>query len=465
MNVLASSPQKNSPGPIAQKGPKGIDPKHTSTANQTGLPDGIKHNLENLSGYTMDDVRVHYNSSKPQQYRAHGLTHGTDIYLASNQEKHLAHEAWHVAQQKKGVVSAQHNTAFNNDRHLEQEADTKAAQLLSEPHTIKPYASSLINSSVSKRVVQRKPVNTDYGSFETETFEANSTKTGLEITLRFDPDPNKVNAKKIGLVQSVKSIDGYDRMYGVDPTATQRMVGVGKKGEGYILDQHSEYNNPIYSGSKEAGLLKKGKGLEDMPRYSGMDPELSKTNNHLLGHCYLPRPKSKKKRILPAKLKDGPNGSGTVGESKMFETTALALDGQDKGTYYGSVKWGFEMVKDGKKSKLKPYPISEASKGTPTDNFLEPAKLWNKSKTRGTLEVSTAPEAEVLEEDRKTKKKLAKGTRLIQVKPMIGSGVALIKVRIVKANGKPSEKPYYIMNTDVIDLGDGAETINLPIPQ
>jgi hypothetical protein len=36
-------------------------------ANNTGLPDNLKSGIENLSGFSMDDVKVHYNSEKPAQ--------------------------------------------------------------------------------------------------------------------------------------------------------------------------------------------------------------------------------------------------------------------------------------------------------------------------------------------------------------------------------------------------------------
>jgi len=68
------------------------------------LPDNIKHGVESLSGISMDDVKVHYNSAKPAQLNAHAYAQGTDIHPASGQEKHLPHEAWHVVQQKQGRV-------------------------------------------------------------------------------------------------------------------------------------------------------------------------------------------------------------------------------------------------------------------------------------------------------------------------------------------------------------------------
>lgn len=101
--------------------------------NQTGLPDTLKSGIENLSGYSMDDVNVHFNSGKPAQLQALAYAQGTDIHIAPGQEKHLPHEAWHVVQQKQGRVrptmQAQ-GAGINNDAGLEQEADTKATQLI-----------------------------------------------------------------------------------------------------------------------------------------------------------------------------------------------------------------------------------------------------------------------------------------------------------------------------------------------
>ena len=57
--------------------------------NNTGLPDNLKSGIENLSGYSMDDVKVHYNSQKPAQLQAHAYAQGTDIHLGPGQEKHL----------------------------------------------------------------------------------------------------------------------------------------------------------------------------------------------------------------------------------------------------------------------------------------------------------------------------------------------------------------------------------------
>ena len=94
--------------------------------NNTGMPDNLKAGIENLSGFSMDDVRVHYNSSKPATVQALAYTQGTDIHVAPGQEKHLPHEAWHVAQQMAGRVSPTTNIngmPVNDNVALEHEAD------------------------------------------------------------------------------------------------------------------------------------------------------------------------------------------------------------------------------------------------------------------------------------------------------------------------------------------------------
>ena len=108
--------------------------------NLTGMPDDLKEGIESLSGFSMDDVRVHYNSSKPATVQALAYTQGTDIHVAPGQEKHLPHEAWHVAQQMAGRVSPTTNIngmQVNDNVELEREADVmgeKAVQCKRNPY-------------------------------------------------------------------------------------------------------------------------------------------------------------------------------------------------------------------------------------------------------------------------------------------------------------------------------------------
>lgn len=109
-------------------------------ANNTGLPNQLKSGIENLSGHSMDDVKVHYNSSKPAQLNAHAYAQGTDIHVASGQEKHLPHEAWHVVQQKQGRVrptmQLKAKVNINDDKSLEKEADVMGAKAIQEKATV-----------------------------------------------------------------------------------------------------------------------------------------------------------------------------------------------------------------------------------------------------------------------------------------------------------------------------------------
>jgi len=102
--------------------------------NNTGLPHQLKSGIESLSGYSMDDVKVHYHSSKPAQLNAHAYAQGTDIHVASGQEKHVPHEAWHVVQQKQGRVQPtkqlKGKVNINDDTGLEREADMMGAMAL-----------------------------------------------------------------------------------------------------------------------------------------------------------------------------------------------------------------------------------------------------------------------------------------------------------------------------------------------
>ncbi len=114
--------------------------------NNTVLPDNLKAGIEDLSGLAMDDVKVHYNSSKPAKVQALAFTHGTDIYLGANEEKHLAHEAWHVVQQKQGRVKPtlqMKGVEINDDDALEREAaimgeKAVAARVEQQPNPSQP---------------------------------------------------------------------------------------------------------------------------------------------------------------------------------------------------------------------------------------------------------------------------------------------------------------------------------------
>jgi hypothetical protein len=148
--------------------------------NNTGLPDKLKNGIENLSGYSMDDVRVHYNSSKPAQLGAHAYALGTDIHLGPGQDKHLPHEAWHVVQQKQGRVKPtlqmKGNMKVNDDKALEREADVKGTDALAARRGLENEPQQKVNTEKknpeilqTKREPGKSGVSTSVGHVKKRT--------------------------------------------------------------------------------------------------------------------------------------------------------------------------------------------------------------------------------------------------------------------------------------------------------
>lgn len=149
-NSLKAFSNKATPPPIQKK------------ENNTGLPDQLKSGIECLSGYSMDDVRVHRNSDQPAQLQAHAFAQGTDIHLAPGQEKHLPHEAWHVVQQKQGKVKPtlqlkkeKVKVKVNDDAALEKEADVMGGRAVSAGPA--PNSNQIgADSTPQKKLIQSK---------------------------------------------------------------------------------------------------------------------------------------------------------------------------------------------------------------------------------------------------------------------------------------------------------------------
>ena len=142
MQKQAAPVQDNRPQATLQK--KQVAGMNTAPlqkkANNTGLPDQLKNGVEQLSGISMNDVKVHYNSHKPATVQAHAYAQGTDIHVAPGQEKHLPHEAWHVVQQKQGRVKPtkqlKSKVNINDDKGLETEADVMGNKAMTQRFAI-----------------------------------------------------------------------------------------------------------------------------------------------------------------------------------------------------------------------------------------------------------------------------------------------------------------------------------------
>lgn len=123
-----------------------------------GLPWQLKRGIESLSGHNMDDVVLHRNSSAPAQLNAHAFARGNEIHLAPGQEKHLPHEAWHIAQQKQGRVKPtlqlKNKVAINDDSELESEADIMGEKAMNLGQNELTDATQLKTTSIKQGVAQ-----------------------------------------------------------------------------------------------------------------------------------------------------------------------------------------------------------------------------------------------------------------------------------------------------------------------
>ncbi|WP_240223018.1 DUF4157 domain-containing protein [Rheinheimera hassiensis] len=170
-------------------------------ANNTGMPDQLKSGIESLSGYAMDDVKVHYNSAKPATIQAHAYAQGSDIHIAPGQEQHLPHEAWHVVQQKQGRVKATtqlKGEAINDDLGLEHEADVMGARAFQR----KAADSTPVADGRHLRITMQRKGRIDLSKVQEDKKE--EIKTLLE-----QAKAKKKNDKKIATSEWAKA-DGKD---------------------------------------------------------------------------------------------------------------------------------------------------------------------------------------------------------------------------------------------------------------
>lgn len=160
-------------------------------ANNTGLPNQLKSGIESLSGMSMDNVKVHYNSDKPAQLNAHAYAQGTDIHVAPGQEQHLPHEAWHVVQQAQGRVKPtmqmKASVPVNDDPGLEHEADVMGAKAnaLGSTEGAQLKKNSELNSGATS-CVQASSVNTTSANYQYNN-QTQSETVGRSMRATLDP--------------------------------------------------------------------------------------------------------------------------------------------------------------------------------------------------------------------------------------------------------------------------------------
>ena len=178
-NLEKNSPQSQKMEAIqmmAKEYGKNISQKKT---NQSGIPNPLKSGVEQLSGLSMDSVKVHYNSEKPAQLNAHAYAQGNQIHVAPGQERHLPHEAWHVVQQAQGRVKPTKQLrgkfSINDNQQLEKEADTMGSKAISlKKEESLPLSNKFIlnNNSVQREVdTSSSPSLPEYAPDETPSWK------------------------------------------------------------------------------------------------------------------------------------------------------------------------------------------------------------------------------------------------------------------------------------------------------
>jgi len=395
-----------------------FSPPSTAGKRNNSLPNKLQSNMENSFGQDFSDVGIHKDSQKAVQMNARAYTQNEQIHFAPGEfnpestsgQNLIGHEFTHIAQQRAGVVKPtkvlQKGVMVNDDKSLESEADAfgrKAAK----GEAISKYRSASLEMRNSVRTAQAKSnvvqmVATDYGEFKDESYTTlkNSAgkEVGVDMYMKFVPG-NNVDAKLIGLTQTVRSIKSGGKPININPTVGTRSITSGDAqpissptlgtDQGMHIDQHSGagYRNPLYATGKisdkdtelaQAGTPSPVKKLTAAEiaasSYSGLN--YKGWGEH--GYRYK---SGKVWKSKDAELHDAPKltARGTNAE-QLFETAALAIDGNQEGMYYGSVEWGWRTDAKGVFTRL---PFKVKSKAVPTSTFMKAAQVWNADKTAG----------------------------------------------------------------------------------
>ncbi|WP_170984931.1 DUF4157 domain-containing protein [Roseomonas sp. AR75] len=308
------------------------------------LPAPTRSYFERRLGRDFGGVRVHTGAlagATARAMHASAYTLGSDIAFASGRyapeseagRRLLGHELAHVAQQAGG---------------------SPAAGLGAAPLGV-------------QRAVETLGGNWDTGTYRL-VYGADGSHHGCEIDrLVFTPN-EQVDATKIGLTQSLVAMD-EGAPNPVNATAAARTVPIDQPGGGTYIDRLAERRNPIY-------------GMDDP---TGTDQSLggsAAAGNAQWGYRYSPSFLGFGLGVTiqqDASLYDRPRRPGHGANARqVFETTALAVEGAQAGTFYGSVRWGWESDASNTPTLV---PLGVVAVGVPSASFRLASDLWNRNPT------------------------------------------------------------------------------------
>lgn len=214
--------------------------QETKSAKKSGngnLPVQLRAGLESQSGVDMSDVKVHYNSTKPVQLQAAAYAQGNDIHLGPGQEQHLAHEAWHVVQQKQGRVNPTmqaDGAKINDSKALEQEADQMGAKAENGSGKVAPFQLSKGNSS-GQSVIQRMTLT--MGSTKGKKRDEFIKETQLTVEDRAKKDKEETHhiRDKWGDIHRTSGIGkAFGRQFGTKEFGRRRSYKPGWFGDKFL---------------------------------------------------------------------------------------------------------------------------------------------------------------------------------------------------------------------------------------
>ena len=359
--------------------------------------------FENRFGFDFGQVRIHTGQAATgsvQTIGARAFAIGKDLVFGQG-EYHpdtrpgrllLAHELAHVIQQHPSTADrpAPFKIGSPSDQ-TEREADTAARVALSAAGSERSF---LHAAPAGSRPVLRRYVDTWGGRFDTDYFNETSDESGhgVDIKIRFTPN-DTVDASKIALTQWAqtlrdgKPVNPYEGQ--IDPVkggetgkkVAEMRSGTDTEAPGASIDSTPSERTPLMQ-------------MKDPP--SG--------DNEMAHSVPLTTPRqeaqfgSRTKGAKPtdAFAADRPRATSLSGAkvSQSFETASLAVEGKQKGVYYGSVKWGWDKEAGSPKvtkRELRPAvgPFAKlpgkdnfSTKAlAPSTTFFETVALWNQTKT------------------------------------------------------------------------------------
>jgi Domain of unknown function (DUF4157) len=442
--------------------PKGSDETTVSdaTARQIAstrgggspLPESTRIFMENRFGTDFSRVRIHtddYAARLSRNLGAKAFTVGADIYLGTRSfspespqgRRLLAHELTHTLQQR--AAPSSHLGA----QMMIQKTDGDKAQ-------------------------------TAFGEFEAVKYHAIKQNTdgkevGMEMFLRFNPGA-KVDAKQIAMTQAATGKIAGTTAAAADPNYGRRSATTGA-GKGQFIDVLTGYPSPLYAADKQPRPGADASNLTSYPTVASTPLTHAQTVNQetQTGRSGVTRTGFGKHGFRyvdaghlrgpePAELYDTPM-LGTASDSEqIFESTALAIEGTQAGTYYGSVSWGWRRDTAGKFSTV---PFKAISQGTPSVNFLTAASIWNTATEDFNWGVSAVSSA-ILDPGNmsNTKATVTRGTALNWGGAQGTVGGTTYRAVIVKDG--PSKGISGVINSaDMAMMDVGRPTVALPVPE